>query len=145
MSVLKERDEASLVLDKLVAPDPTKTLAQRIQDAFADFQMVLDHCARIYDHFSRGRISKPNTVPEEVITLAEDFETEDRARLDAQLLAAEKKVIELTEQLATWKQEADKHERHALKLADDIDRLKARAAVAACAGQEIAAGQDNTP
>ncbi len=73
----RERDAASTVLDELVAPDKTKSLAQRIQDEFADFKMVLAHCAAVYCHFSRNRISKQNTLPDEVIRLAEEFSTED--------------------------------------------------------------------
>ena len=64
--------EASAALDECVAPDPTKSLAQRIRDEFADFKMVMDHCSEIYDYASGGRISKPNTLPREVISEAED-------------------------------------------------------------------------
>lgn len=69
--------DASTMLNELVAPDPSKELAQRIHYEFADFKMVVDHCSEVYDHFSRGRISKPNTLPREVITLADDFATQD--------------------------------------------------------------------
>jgi hypothetical protein len=67
--------EASFALDEVVAPDPDKPLAQRIRDEFADFSMVLDHCSEIYDRASGGRISKPNTLPREVIQEMEDLQT----------------------------------------------------------------------
>jgi hypothetical protein len=78
-ATVRELEEASHALDELVAPDPEKSLAQRIRDEFADFQMVIDHCTEVYDHFSRGRISKPNTLPREVISEAEGFAQEDTA------------------------------------------------------------------
>jgi len=66
--------EASQALDDLVAPDPSKSLAQRIRDEFADFQMVLDHCTQTYAHFSGDRISKPQTLPREVFAVAEELQ-----------------------------------------------------------------------
>lgn len=41
-----------------------------------DFNMVIKHCSHVYRHFSGGVISKPNTYPEEVISIAEDLERE---------------------------------------------------------------------
>src|ERR1044072_1705643 len=66
--------EAAQALDDLVAPDPSKSLAQRIRDEFADFQMVLDHCTQTYAHFSGDRISKPQTLPREVFAVAEEWQ-----------------------------------------------------------------------
>lgn len=43
-----------------------------------DLSMLAGHLSTVYDHFSEGRITKPNTLPEEVIRLAGDLET-DRA------------------------------------------------------------------
>jgi hypothetical protein len=67
---------ASAALDALVAPDPEKSLALRICDEFADFQMVIDHCSKIYAHVTNGRISKPNTLPSVVLSVAEELEEE---------------------------------------------------------------------
>ena len=48
----------------------------QIMDELADFHMVSDHCSKVYDHFTLGRISKPNTWPSEVITVAEEIQSE---------------------------------------------------------------------
>lgn len=45
----------------------------KIMDELADFHMVVDHCSKVYDHFTNGRISKPQTLPSEVIAVAEDI------------------------------------------------------------------------
>jgi hypothetical protein len=39
--------------------------------------MLIDHLSRTYSHFTDGRISKPNTLPEEVFALADDLATEE--------------------------------------------------------------------
>jgi len=41
----------------------------------ADLNMLIDHLSRTYDHFTEGRISKPNTKPEEVFAIADDLES----------------------------------------------------------------------
>ena len=56
---------------------PPELLEKWMQNELSDYRMVLDHCTRIYSHFSRGRISKPNTLPEEVIAVAEEFDQHD--------------------------------------------------------------------
>jgi hypothetical protein len=103
--------EASAALDELAAPDPGKSLAQRIRDEFADFQMVIGHCSEVYDHFSRGRISKPNTLPSEVISIANDVESEDieEAIKEArEEWGAEREATEgaLRQVVDRWKQQA---------------------------------------
>ena len=65
------------LLDRFAALDRPKPLPERLADELADFRMVMDHCSEIYMHFSRGRISKPNTLPREVIAVAEDCDTEE--------------------------------------------------------------------
>lgn len=92
----RSESEALAVFDELVAPDPSKSLVQRIRDEFADFQMLVEHCSKIYYHVTDGQISKPNTIPEAVIRVAEDLESERiRAALEeaadelAQLLQSE--------------------------------------------------------
>ena len=47
-----------------------------MQAELADFSMVVDHCSRIYDEVTGGRVSKPNTLPEVVIGIANDLERE---------------------------------------------------------------------
>ena len=42
----------------------------------ADMKMLADHCSKIYYAMTDGRISKPNTLPEEVERIANDLETE---------------------------------------------------------------------
>ena len=59
--------------------DETKPLLQRVRDEWADFMTVVDHLSETYRHFSRGRISKPMTLPREVFSIAEDFVQEDIA------------------------------------------------------------------
>ena len=54
-----------------------KTLLQAIKDEWHDFMMVLSHCSAIYDAASGGRISKPQTLPSEVIREMERRETEE--------------------------------------------------------------------
>ncbi len=43
----------------------------------ADLRMVTGHLSRTYMHFSGGRISKPNTLPEEVFAIAADLATQE--------------------------------------------------------------------
>jgi len=47
-----------------------------MKDELADYATVLEHCTHIYSHFTDGRISKANTLPEEVIQVAEELENE---------------------------------------------------------------------
>lgn len=57
-------------------PDAHRILVEEICKELHDFYMILDHCSRTYDYFSEGRISKPNTYPEEVFAVAQDLEAE---------------------------------------------------------------------
>lgn len=52
-------------------------LAQREQQ---DLEMVMRHCSVVYMHLSGGRISKPNTFPEEVIALGEERDQQEIER-----------------------------------------------------------------
>lgn len=72
-AVEKERDEAKEALES----KRDETVAGWMKAELADYDMVLNHCAEIYMHFSRGRISKQNTLPREVIAIAEEFDSED--------------------------------------------------------------------
>ncbi len=42
----------------------------------ADLAMLVKHCSTIYSYVTDGRITKPNTLPEEVQRVADDLETE---------------------------------------------------------------------
>lgn len=99
----REIAEASAALDGYAAPDPDKPLAQRIRDELADFQMVIRHCAEIYCHVTDSRISKPNTLPSEVIAVADDLEAEhtweavaeETKKLRAKLSRVQARIAEL--------------------------------------------------
>lgn len=93
--------DASAALDTLVAPDPSKPLAQRIRDEFADFQVVCDHCTQIYFHVTNGRISKPMTLPSIVLAISDDLDTEQQEAAIAEATA------DLREQLARVTAERD--------------------------------------
>ena len=54
-----------------------KSLAQAVQDDFADYQMIIRHCTEIYLAASSGQVSKPNTLPSVVITLMEDRQAQE--------------------------------------------------------------------
>jgi len=77
VNVLPKQLRASLKRHLSVEPARNADLAKAIDDELHDYAMVMDHCTKIYDHFSRGRISKPNTLPSAVIVVAEDLLTED--------------------------------------------------------------------
>lgn len=86
-------------IERLKAEPSQELLDKWFSNELHDFNMILDHLTRTYCHFSDGKISKPNTLPEEVFACAEEkyqrdleegvkdeveAETEDlRARLDA--------------------------------------------------------------
>jgi hypothetical protein len=76
-----------------------------------DFRMVMDHCSRIYMWASGGRISKPNTLPEEVMCVAEEIRADEDAEELAELTAERDAAIARAEAA-----EAE-HER----LCEDID------------------------
>lgn len=64
---------------EILADEPPPELIEKwFQNELHDFDMVLDHLSRTYDHFSRGRITKPLTLPEEVFAVAAELETEER-------------------------------------------------------------------
>lgn len=72
-AVEKERDEANEALESKRG----ETVAGWMKAELSDYDMVLNHCAEIYMHFSRGRISKQNTLPREVIAIAEEIDSQD--------------------------------------------------------------------
>jgi hypothetical protein len=76
---IREIDAITKLLDEF-APldtDEHKTLSQRVADEISDYKMVMDHCSEIYMHCSGGRISKPQTMPFEVIGILNDEQSKD--------------------------------------------------------------------
>jgi len=69
---LEERNAAR---EELGLP-PQELLDKWLANELHDMEMYADHCSKIYYWASDGRISKPNTLPGEVIRVAEDLETE---------------------------------------------------------------------
>lgn len=51
-------------------------LTRSLCNELADVAMLISHCTEVYCHFSGGRISKPNTLPAEVVAVAEELENE---------------------------------------------------------------------
>lgn len=79
LRLLQEREAIEAALDEWARLDPgeQKSLPDRIRDEGKDFNMLVDHLSETYLHFSGGRISKPNTLPWEVFSVAEDLRQED--------------------------------------------------------------------
>lgn len=67
-----------------------------------DFDMILDHLTTTYDHFSGGRITKPNTFPGEVFAVADELETE---RFAAETEGLDKEIQRLETENAKLKGE----------------------------------------
>lgn len=53
---------------------------EKILNELSDFSMVMDHCRQAYMWMTDGRISKPNTLIEQVIAVAEDCRNDDCQR-----------------------------------------------------------------
>ena len=68
---------ASDTAAKLAPEVPPEVIDAWLGRELADFRMVMNHCSEVYCHFTRDRISKPQTLPREVITVAEDLENEE--------------------------------------------------------------------
>lgn len=83
IAVMNERDEARQIIADAEAAlpaldvDESKPLPKRIADEMADYYVVMDHCSEVYYHFTRSQISKPMTLPSEVIRLGEDIQSQD--------------------------------------------------------------------
>jgi len=56
-----------LELEQKVTLQRDEMVRAWFEDELADFKMVMNHCSEIYMHCSGGRISKPNTLPSEVM------------------------------------------------------------------------------
>lgn len=50
---------------------------EKVLDELSDVGMLIEHCTKIYSHFSGGMISKPNTFPSEVIMMSDQREQEE--------------------------------------------------------------------
>lgn len=52
-----------------------------IENEMSDYRMILRHCSIIYDEASGGRISKPNTLPSEVVACMQERQREEADEL----------------------------------------------------------------
>ncbi|WP_137009575.1 hypothetical protein [Aquitalea aquatilis] len=59
----------------IVAPNGTIDISQ-LKKELADYSMLLDAAPKVYMHVTGGKISKPNTLPEIVCSVADDYTTE---------------------------------------------------------------------
>lgn len=81
--------------EPIVAPKGIVDL-ELIKLELSDYRMMLNFVPRVYDHVTGGRISKPNTDPDVVCSVADDYrndlinsdEEEDARRLAKAVLAA---------------------------------------------------------
>jgi len=64
-------------IDAAVDEARTEKMQEWIDAELNDFHMMYDHLSRTYDYFSGGRISKPQTLPEEVFRVAADRQEEE--------------------------------------------------------------------
>ena len=72
-----------------LAPEvPHEVIAAWLARELADFQMVIDHCEKTYCYFSRGKVSKAQTLPEVVIAIADDADSEELAGRRRAVMAA---------------------------------------------------------
>lgn len=78
---------------------PMNVIGHWLDNELADFAMVIRHCSTVYSEVSGGRISKPTTLPEEVLAVANDLETERVEEAIAEALAAERADHEETKKL----------------------------------------------
>lgn len=88
VELLHEAADTLAAIDAALPPldaDETKPLGQRVADEMADYAMVIDHASRVFCDITSGRISKPNTLPEVVIAVADDLE---RARQEEAIAEA---------------------------------------------------------
>ena len=96
-------------LERERAHPPPELLDKWMQDELADFKMVMDHCSTVYDHFTCGRISKPATLPSEVIAVAEELEAERLAAAEAERDAATARADRLAGENARLREAAESH------------------------------------
>ena len=85
---------------------PAEVIDGWLARELSDYKMVIDHCTAVYCHVTRGRVSKPQTLPGEVIAIADDFATEDCAEAYAEGKAEGRregdKFVRLHELKAGW-------------------------------------------
>lgn len=109
-------------LEREIAQPPVELLERWMQNELSDYRMVIDHCTRTYSHFSRGRISKPNTLPEEVIREAEEFETrdiEDAVNEATEELRAERDGLAAEVRASRALDDREDHEKDGIPESDD--------------------------
>jgi hypothetical protein len=59
----------------LVYPDGAT--AEQVQAELTDYRTFMSECAKVYDHITRGRISKVNTLAHAVIAVADEMFQDD--------------------------------------------------------------------
>jgi hypothetical protein len=62
--------------DKLKYP-PDRLLNKWLKNELKDLHMLIEHCTKIYSWATTGRVTKPNTLPEVVIEIAEELRKEE--------------------------------------------------------------------
>lgn len=65
----------------------------------SDLGMLVRHLSTIYMHITNGRVSKPNTLPEAVIAIADDCETKRTEEAVAEALEPHGPLIRMQERL----------------------------------------------
>lgn len=78
---------------------PADVIRHWLDNELADFAMVIRHCSTVYSEVTGGRISKPTTLPEEVLAVANDLETERTERAVAEAVEEAKEDHERTKKL----------------------------------------------
>ena len=69
-----------------------------------DLQVVAQHCSEAYDAMTRGRISKPNTLPTEAISIMEELAQQDIDEAVAAERARADRLAALLRRLRSWDQ-----------------------------------------
>ena len=93
------------------ATDPLLARIAALTREYQDYMTIAGHCAEVYSHFSGGRISKPFTLPSEVIAQAEaiqdaDFEEYCKEHLEVALEPIRERLREFTR---AWNDTYDEH------------------------------------
>lgn len=82
----------------LFAVDPLLARIAALTREYQDYMTIADHCTAVYSHFSGGRISKPFTLPSEVIAQAEEIQNKDfQEWLEVELEPIKARLLEWVE------------------------------------------------
>jgi hypothetical protein len=78
---------------------PEGATAEQVQNELNDYHTILDNVSKVYDHITGGRISKPNTLAYEVISVADDYYDELKSEdVKEELKYLQEKIIKLIEE-----------------------------------------------